>query len=186
MSKLLFIITIFFICCSVNIALAVRSQPIKTGQTNVYLTGDDGTYQTGYKWNTANGPRFVTNSVSGSEVAILDKLTGLIWTQNANIDGWKNWVAATNYCENLIYAGYSDWRLPNVLELKSLIDYGRYNPSIPSGHPFTAVQSQFYWSSSTYAYYTDFAWHIDLYGGFVYNRDKTVSNYVWPVRAGIR
>ncbi|NIO68243.1 MAG: DUF1566 domain-containing protein, partial [Anaerolineae bacterium] len=44
-----------------------------------------------------------------------------------------------------------DWRLPNVRELQSLIDYGRQTPALPSGHPFTGVQSSLYWSSTTHA-----------------------------------
>ena len=184
MSKLLFIISIFFICGSVNIALAVRSQPLNTGQTTVYRTGDDGTYQTGCKWDTSKGPRFITNSVSKTEVAIKDRLTGLIWSQNANIGRQKSWAAATNYCENLVYAGNSDWRLPNVLELKSLIDYSRDNPALPSGHPFSAVQAYYCWSSSSNACNSSFAWYVHMsYGNVSYN-DKTRSYYVWPVRAG--
>lgn len=35
----------------------------------------------------------------------------------------------------------SQWRLPNVRELQSLIDYGEYNPALPTGHPFTGVAS---------------------------------------------
>ena len=183
MSKLLFIISIFFICGIANNVLAARAQPIKTGQTTVYKTGDDGTYQTGYKWDSA-GPRFITNSVSGTEVAIKDRLTGLIWSGNANINGKKSWAAANNYCENLVYAGYSDWTLPNVLELKSLVDYGEYNPSLPSGHPFSAVQASFYWSSSSNASYSGYAWVVYMNGGGVSYNDKAYSRYVWPVRAG--
>jgi len=36
-----------------------------------------------------------------------------------------NWEEALAYCENLNYAGYEDWRLPNARELQSIVDYSR-------------------------------------------------------------
>jgi hypothetical protein len=83
--------------------------------------------------------------------------------------------------------------LPNVQELQSLIDYGRYNPALcnaagtgqwTSGNPFTGVQSSSYWSSTTRAYTTANAWYVHLDAGIVGNADKGYTHYVWPVRAG--
>ena len=42
------------------------------------------------------------------------------------------WTAAITYCEGLDYGGQTDWRLPNAKELYSLIDLGRFNPSLPA------------------------------------------------------
>lgn len=50
------------------------------------------------------------------------------------------------YCENLTFAGQSDWRLPNVRELESIVDYGRHNPSID---PIFGAVSGAYWSSTS-------------------------------------
>ncbi|MCM2357274.1 MAG: DUF1566 domain-containing protein [Geobacteraceae bacterium] len=84
------------------------------------------------------------------------------------------------------YLGYSDWRLPNRKELRSLVDISRYNPALPAGHPFTNVQASFYWSSSTFASSTDYAWVVNLRDGSVLNYYKYGygNYYVWPVRAG--
>ena len=183
MSKLLFIISIFFICGIANNVLAAIALPIKTGQTTVYRTGDDGTYQTGMKWDGV-GPRFITILGYGTEASIKDRLTGLIWSGNANIDGQKTWAEATNYCENLFYAGFSDWKLPNVLELKSLIDFSEFLPALPSGHPFSAVQENYHWTSSPYLTRSDFAWFVDFRNGNVDGRGLNGNYYVWPVRAG--
>jgi hypothetical protein len=49
---------------------------------------------------------------------------------------------------------------------------------------FTGVQSNNYWSSSTYAGNTTNAWIVNLNDGNVNNNDKTNTNYVWPVRGG--
>lgn len=58
---------------------------------------------------------------------INDQSTGLMWMQADNGEG-IDWEAALSYAENSNYAGHSDWRLPNVKELQSIVDYG-YSPS---------------------------------------------------------
>ena len=59
-----------------------------------------------------------------------------------------NWQGALQYCRNLTLAGKS-WRLPSVNELKSIVDYSKYNPAINTAF-FPNTQADHYWSSSTY------------------------------------
>ena len=93
--------------------------------------------------------------------------------------------------------GYSDWRLPNKVELKSLVNYGAVSPanwlmygSGNSGAPvcdgacFANVQAYNYWSSSTFASYTNYAWYVNFGTGYVDAYDKVSNSYVWPVRGG--
>ena len=157
----------------------------KAGQTTPQATGDDGDLEMGVAWPST---RFIT----GATGVVTDTLTGLVWLENANCFGQKNWATALSDA-NVIAAGYcgltdgssaGDWRLPNVRELQSLIDYGEYAPALPSGHPFIGVQSYYYWSSSTYAIFTSLAWHVSLSYGYVYADSKTNDYYVWPVRGG--
>jgi len=64
---------------------------------------------------------------------VTDQATGLMWIKldsgklkaGKNKDGKMNWREALKWAENLEYAGYSDWRLPNVKELQSIVDYTR-------------------------------------------------------------
>lgn len=55
---------------------------------------------------------------------ITDRATGLTWMQDDSGEGMY-WEDALTYCENLEWATYDDWRLPNAKELQSIVDYGR-------------------------------------------------------------
>ena len=93
---------------------------------------------------------------------ISDNTTGLTWMQNDSGNG-LDWEGAINYCESLDYAGSSDWRLPNVKELQSILDYSRSPDATNSAaiDPLFNVTSitneagqvdyPFYWSSTTHA-----------------------------------
>ncbi len=148
----------------------------KTGQTVSYATGDDGDLETGVTRPTA---RFLNNG----DGTVTDNLTGLMWTQNANLDSTKPWPDALSYIDTLSTAGYEDWRLPNRKELISLMDYAESNPALPASHPFLNVQTgTSYWSSTSTALNTDFAWLIRLGTGSLGYTNKTSSYYVWAVR----
>jgi hypothetical protein len=159
----------------------------KTGQTASYFPYfDDGYYEKGVAWPT---PRFNDNG-NGT---VTDKLTGLIWMQQASCLGQKTWDDALNAAATLANgtcgltdgSEAGDWRLPNIRELQSLVDYGRLNPALPTDHPFIIGQTRSYWSSSTYGLSPDFALYVDFSGGTV----PTISKgnnlvYVWCVRGG--
>jgi len=171
----------------------VSSAPVpveKTGQTASYATGDDGDLKAGVAWPN---PRFTDNG----DGTVKDNLTGLVWLKDANALGERTWSDALTQVANLnigtdfsatdYTAGtYSDWRLPNIKELQSLIDFGNYNPALPSGHPFINVQSIDYWSSTTTVNDTSKAWSVGIRSGFVLNPRKDIGGpyCVWPVRGG--
>ncbi|MBF0495742.1 MAG: caspase family protein [Deltaproteobacteria bacterium] len=132
--------------------------------------------------------RFINNG-NGT---VTDRKTGLIWLKNANCFGSEKWAASLDSAKTLAggrcgltdgsVAG--DWRLPSKDELLSLIDTGRKNPALPADHLFFGVQSGSYWSSTTYTYYSDGAWIVDMYDGGVGSYDKAYNLYVWPVSVG--
>ena len=85
------------------------------------------------------------------------------------------WQEASDYCKKL----GKGWRLPTIQELTSCINYEKHNPA--SGMDF---KNDYYWSSTTYVYYTDYAWLVSFGSGSVDYGGKTGSLYVRPVRGG--
>ena len=82
------------------------------------------------------------------------------------------------------YAGFTEWRLPNPHELQSIVDDSRYDPSIDTtAFPGTPSSSRF-WSSSSYAYYTNSAWYVIFDFGSVYYYGKPLPSNVRCVRGG--
>ena len=159
------------------VPLAVSEGPLglpDTGQTTCYdavgneipcdsedCAGQDGLYATG----CPSEGRFADNG----DGTVTDNCTGLIWqkeTADTNgdgqvvIDGADSlpWCDALAYCENLDFAGHDDWRLPNVQELQSIVDYGRHNPSID---PVFGA-SHFSWSSTSHVGNPHSAWGINV------------------------
>ena len=127
---------------------------------------------------------------------VTDHLTGLIWLTNANCigtlnpafdndvvagDGRVSWQHALDFvaginagtynCDDTSNSGshQTDWRLPNIRELQSLVDYGTFNPTLPAGHPFVnvplgvpAALAVAYWSSTTYQGGHSFAYIVNF------------------------
>ena len=155
----------------------------KTGQTISYVTGDDGTYQKGYP---ATGAKFTDNG----DGTITDNATGLMWAKDGNGAGCNNgngvaWPAALTWAGGLNFAGHSDWRLPNVKELMSIVDHDESAPAVDTTF-FPNTQSNYYWSSTTFADYTGNAWFVYFYNGYVNNVNKDITYYVRAVRGGQR
>lgn len=120
---------------------------------------------------------FASFSKNGNIVT--DSITGLQWQDNETVS--KAWTGAMDYCEALSLDGQSDWRLPNLKELISLVDDSKDAPAISAVFEHTA---SYYWSSTTYALYTNTAWSIYFSNGYPYSYLKGDHNYVRCVRAG--
>ncbi|MDA3781370.1 MAG: DUF1566 domain-containing protein [Bacteroidales bacterium] len=84
-------------------------------------TESKGFYVMYVRGNTTYG---INNFSDNSDGTITDNATALMWMQDDNNEGLI-WEDALSYAENYEYAGYSDWRLPNVKELQSIVDYTR-------------------------------------------------------------
>ena len=157
----------------------------ETGQTLSYGTNDDGALHKGVAWPS---PRFTDNG-NGT---VTDSLTGLIWLKNANCfdGGWTDALKgvgslANGQCGLTDGSAAGKWRLPNVDELRSLLNAGRPNMSAwLNTQGFSGVQTGHYWSSTTYAPSIVDAWYVNMQDGHVLWSHKTNDYYVWPVRSG--
>jgi hypothetical protein len=91
-----------------------------------------------------------------------------------------------SYCFTKKVGGRKGWRLPTIEELATLVDDTQSNPALPSGHPFSNVQSSsWYWPSTTVANGTTKAWVVKFGSGSVSYSDKYRDDYfVWCVRGG--
>ncbi|MCI4627231.1 MAG: DUF1566 domain-containing protein, partial [Candidatus Magnetoovum sp. WYHC-5] len=137
------LISVYFIAGLPNLASADGAINLpRTGQTTCYDgsgsvvscsgTGQDGDILAGVEWPS---PRFTDNGDS----TMIDNLTGLIWAKDASTPtvgsctgGAKTWSDAIDYVtclNNNNYLGYTDWVLPNVNQIESLI----YSESSPYG-----------------------------------------------------
>lgn len=111
---------------------------------------------------------------------VSDNVTGLMWQQEDDNNAYT-WQHAVDWCAGLLLAGHSDWRLPNVKELSSLVNEELYNLAI-DGALFPGTESNAYWSSSSYASNTNYAWHVDFYYGNTTYGDKASNYYARCVR----
>ena len=149
----------------------------------VYLYGESKTktYKvlcvSGNELVAATSSDFTTQNIN-DEVVVKDATTGLMW-QEGYATGKKTWQQALKHCEDLTYAGYSDWRLPNKNELASLLDPGKYGAPYSN---FPDMPSNYFWSSSTASSDIDLAWRMDVIYGYVWYSDKSNTESVRCVR----
>jgi hypothetical protein len=112
---------------------------------------------------------------------VVHQTTGLTWQQEDD-DTVRNWEQALNNCESKTLGGYSDWRLPNIKELNTVVNYSRVYPSINST-VFQNTKFSDYWSSTTS--YGDNAWVIGFdHGGTSSSNSKNSTFYVRCIRGG--
>jgi len=131
------------------------------------------------------GPAFL---VHGDET-VTDLATGLMWQQQYDYTDYFD--EAVGHCENLTLAGYDDWRLPDIKELVSIVDYGIYWPAFHTAYfPYPATLPQpTFWSSTSDAsssVYYHRIWRVDFDLGSVCSLEdgyaQTWSGYVRCVR----
>ena len=188
--------------CLVGVTLGQR---LKTGQTTCYDdagtviacagTGQDGELQKGLAAAyTDNGNGTITDTRTGlmweklsDDGTVHDKDTADTWT-----NAFSTKVATLNAAS---FAGFTDWRVPNVNELQSLVSYGASYPAINAAFnancaPTCSVltcsctQPAAYWSSSTYQDIPSIAWAVYFQDGYVVGYLKANNGYVRAVRGG--
>ena len=134
----------------------------------------DGRTKTFYLLAVRGNTSYGINDFSEHESGIItDKASGLIWQKKDSAYS-MNFIDALGYCENLTLAGKEDWRLPNVKELQSIVDYSRAPDTANSAaiDPlFDSREIQNEQGTKDYGNYWSSTTHINLkdgaYGAYV-------------------
>jgi len=141
-------------------------------------SGQDAELRIGAPWPD---PRFSVN-----DQTVVDQLTGLVWTRDANPGQFPcTWEEAFSQIRELNqekFGGHTDWRLPNRRELRSLMDYQQKKPPLPDAHPFFNIFLYWYWTSTTAAIHPAYAWAVHLEGARMFYNKKNQEAMFWPVR----
>jgi len=115
---------------------------------------------------------------------VTDARTNLEWqddySDNNNDIKYGIWQNAIDYCETLTLDGKSDWRLPNLNELISLVDDTKYSPTINRVFQTFIIAS--YWSSTSY-FNSNTAWTVNFDSGITIGSGKSYDRSVRCVRA---
>jgi hypothetical protein len=164
-----------------------------TGQMISYASGDDGAIRTGA----------VLSYIDNGDGTVTDNSTGLTWEKktDANVNVNYTWEGALAYVAELNamnggagFAGHNDWRMPNIRELLSTVDYSRSNPPINPAFGPTRGVSNFaaYWSSTSFAGYEPAytAWGVEFADSYqnpiqVLAFGKSSALHVRAVRGGL-
>jgi len=101
--------------------------------------------------------RGVDNSVlpvpDSTNQVVIDTQRKLMW-QDTNMPSNKEWPDALSYCENLSLNGVSDWRLPNINEILTIVDFNNRNSSLISIFANKPLKQESIWTSTINPNYT--------------------------------
>ncbi len=165
-----------------------------------YINQDEGTTPRPVRCVRGNR-KADSHYVRNNKGVVVDNSTGLNWQDEYSDNSGKvkslKWKDAIDYCESLSLGGRTDWRLPNLIELQSLIDYSQSAPMINPVFKNTAECGYpnicRYWSSSSaIPGNEDRAWFVDFdngehyyNGGYNKDGDKSKPLHVRCVSGGV-
>ncbi len=127
------------------------------------------------------GEQSVSSFTDNDDGTVTDSRTGLMWIQVSD-SGALKWEDALFYSEDLTFANYNDWRLPNIKELGSLTDLNAYQPALDTNYFSNPAFDAGFWSSTAGLLQARYMQHTI---GNDYSKDKTYSGlHVRAVRGG--
>jgi hypothetical protein len=127
---------------------------------------------------------------------VLDTATGLVWKRCQEGQTWDGSTCASRsntytfdqanaLSGSVTFAGQSDWRLPTIRELQSIVNYSTANPSRDaSAFPDSSRWYWYVWSSTAYAGNTSLRWAINFADGYLDSNAVRQLFHVRLVRAG--
>ncbi|TAG77465.1 MAG: DUF1566 domain-containing protein [Betaproteobacteria bacterium] len=127
---------------------------------------------------------------------VTDTRTGLVWdrcvlglsgggcaTGSAQTFTWDAALAAAATANSAAFKGHTDWRVPNIKELLSLVEHCRFSPAI-NELVFPGTTNLKIWSASPINLATSSAWTVDFSDGSGSDYDRGNALSVRLVRAG--
>lgn len=122
-----------------------------------------------------------------SQDTATDRKTGLAWTRRADparkAVTWQDALDLIKVMNQDTHLGFSDWRLPNIRELESLVDDRHHSPAILFQDGLVNIRS-FYWSATTSVFEPSYAWVLYTDDGNIGVGYKNRPEfYVWPTRS---
>lgn len=125
----------------------------------------------------------------------IDAKTGLMWARISIGQEWKDgqywgeskalsWEQAEKSCQDFRLAGYNNWRLPSISELKTLISKDKAGYACPQGVLFQPVANEWggYWSGSLGEHSDHYAWAVNFNYSDLIGSIKSNERYVRAVR----
>lgn len=156
-----------------------------TGHIKAYaasVSGQMGNYVRAVRGDSYGENEFVDNQ----DGTVTDNATGLMWAQDDSGEGMV-WADALEYAEDSELAGYDDWRLPNIRELQSIVDY-RYSPTATSSaYVGPAIDTEYFnitaLSPSDTQYETDYGYFWSSTNAY-FGGSSLEYYYAWYVAFG--
>jgi hypothetical protein len=190
---------------TVNLQCPAPATPLVSGQVECYDdggspiscagTGQDGELREGVLpalFDNGNG-------------TITDSSTGLVWEKISDDDSIHDqdnvysWTEALERIDSLneqAFAGFSDWRLPNIVEARTILDHSRFGPAVDpifdkdcvgdcTVFQCNCIQPDWYWTSTSYEESPADAWFVDVYNGYTDFTGKEEVIFARAVRGGL-
>jgi len=170
---------------------------LRTGQTTCYDGSGNAVTCTGTHVGQDGKEQrtLARNYTDNGNGTITDNATGLVWQKcnagqvlgtgdcrgtGTNLNNYGSlrdkYDNAVSYCDALTFAGSSNWRLPTIKELSTLLDAGKNNPAIDTVYFLETALSPYV--SSTASVSTTNAWEVNFAQGIVRTDSKTLNKYV--------
>jgi hypothetical protein len=92
-----------------------------------------------------NGVYWLPELKDNGDGTVTDNFSNLMWIQGVPPET-SEWEEALQYCENLVFAGHADWKLPSNKEQSSLVDYRKMKPSLDETFFPDTDYKAYYWS----------------------------------------
>lgn len=139
-------------------------------------------------------PESPTNYTNNKNGTITDNYTGLVWKQctqgmsgsdcKTGSPSLRIWSKARTECDDLVFAGKSDWRMPTLKELQSIVNTKGFDPAINKNF-FLNTSDSPYWTETSPAEYVASKFTVLFSDGSVYYKDSNNFAATRCVRGGV-